>query len=101
MSRLLIASSMVGILFAAAGGPTAGRLQAAGQAVKPAAAAAAPRTAPDRALLDKYCLTCHNDRLKTAGFTLEHLDVADAHANSDVLEKIVRKLRSGQMPPQG
>jgi len=101
MSRLLIASGMVGILFAAADDLSIGRLQAAGQAAKPAAAVAAPTTAPDRALLDKYCLTCHNDRLKTAGFTIEKLDVADVHANSEALEKIVRKLRSGQMPPQG
>jgi hypothetical protein len=57
--------------------------------------------APDRALLDRYCLGCHNDRLKTGGLTLEHLDVRNVAANGEVLEKVVRKLRSGQMPPDG
>jgi cytochrome c5 len=95
---MLIASSIVGILFVAADERSIARLQAAGQA---ATAAAAPATAPDRALLDKYCVTCHNDRLKTAGFTVEKLDIGNVHANGQTLEKIVRKLRSAQMPPQG
>lgn len=77
-------------------------------AVMPVAGHAAPQTpatpapaAPDRALIDLYCVACHNDRLKTAGLTFERLDVADARANSPVLEKVVSKIRSGQMPPIG
>src|SRR5258708_2155871 len=54
-----------------------------------------------RALLDAYCVTCHNDRLKTAGFTFEALDTSNVAANADVFEKIVRRLRSGTMPPEG
>lgn len=57
--------------------------------------------APDRALLDQYCVSCHNDRLKTAGLSLEKVDVSDARGNAETLEKVVRKLRSGQMPPTG
>ena len=53
------------------------------------------------ALLDRYCVTCHNERLKTAGLALDSVDIADVVANAPVLEKVVRKLRSGQMPPEG
>src|SRR6266849_6194153 len=67
------------------------------QAPQPVAAAGAP----SRALLDQYCITCHNEKLKTAGLILDKVDVADAKGNAEVLEKIVRKLRSGMMPPEG
>src|SRR5262245_17574173 len=55
----------------------------------------------DRAMLDKYCVTCHNERLKTAGLALDKVDVGNVPANVEVLEKVVRKLRSGLMPPEG
>jgi hypothetical protein len=54
---------------------------------------------PIRATLNKYCVTCHNDRLKTAGFTLEHLNPADIPADAEAWEKVVGKLRTGAMPP--
>jgi hypothetical protein len=57
--------------------------------------------APSRALLDRYCVTCHNERLRTADLMLDQLDISQTGANAEVLEKIVRKLRSGQMPPDG
>ena len=56
---------------------------------------------PSRALLDRYCVTCHNERLQTAGLTLDQLDLTQVGANAPVLEKVVHKLRSGQMPPEG
>src|SRR5437762_11746849 len=52
-----------------------------------------------RALLDKYCVTCHNDRAKTAGLTLQTLDLSNMAASAATWEKVVRKLRSGSMPP--
>ena len=66
-------------------------------------ALAAPAAAqePCRALLDRYCVTCHNDRLRTADLTLDGIDIGAVEANAEVLEKVVRKLRSGQMPPEG
>jgi len=67
----------------------------------PAAAAATSTHVPDRAVVDRYCVTCHNDRLKTGGLSLDKVDLADAAANSEVLEKVVRKLRAGLMPPEG
>ena len=64
-------------------------------------AARVPPTAPQRALLDRYCVTCHNERLKTAGLMLDTLDISEVDVNAQVLEKIVRKLGTGQMPPPG
>jgi mono/diheme cytochrome c family protein len=52
-----------------------------------------------RALLDQYCVTCHNDRLRTAGITLEAASIADPAKSQELLEKVARKLRSRTMPP--
>src|SRR5688572_1828139 len=52
-----------------------------------------------RALLDKYCVTCHNDRLKTPNLSLQGLDLTKVADPADVWEKVVRKLRAGVMPP--
>jgi hypothetical protein len=54
-----------------------------------------------REVLDKYCVTCHNQRLKTAGLTLDNMDLAKVSAQAEVWEKVARKLRSGTMPPAG
>jgi hypothetical protein len=54
-----------------------------------------------RPLLDQYCITCHNDKLKTGGLSLAGLSVSDAAAKPEVFEKVARKLRSRQMPPEG
>ncbi len=54
-----------------------------------------------RALLDKYCVTCHNERAKTGGLVLEKLDLANIPANAEIWEKVIRKLRVGAMPPSG
>jgi hypothetical protein len=63
---------------------------------------AAPGSEPlDRRVLDQYCVTCHNERLRTAGLMLDSVDLAQTGANARVLERVVHKLRSGQMPPQG
>jgi hypothetical protein len=57
--------------------------------------------AAERALLDQYCVTCHNQRLKTAGLLLDGMDLAGIGENAETWEKVVRKLRSGMMPPLG
>jgi hypothetical protein len=64
-------------------------------------ATAASGAAEHQALVDKYCLTCHNDRARTGGFSLEGLTVANAGAHPDVWEKVIRKVDSGMMPPPG
>ncbi len=72
---------------------------AAPQPAVPAAAVSTP--AGQRKLLDQYCITCHNQKLKTAGFLLDQLDVAHVGDQPEAWEKVVRKLRAGMMPPQG
>ena len=52
-----------------------------------------------RALLDRYCVTCHNGALQTADLELDSVDVNDVSANPAVWERVVRKLRAGSMPP--
>ena len=54
-----------------------------------------------RAILDRYCVTCHNARLQTAGLLLDEADIEDVAGDPEVWEKVVRKLRSGTMPPPG
>ena len=51
--------------------------------------------------VSQYCVTCHNQRLKTAGLVLEGKDPAKIPADSGIWEKVVRKLRTGAMPPPG
>ena len=53
-----------------------------------------------RALLDRYCVTCHNDRLETGNLSLEGVDVAHPETDPALWEAVLRKLRAGAMPPQ-
>ncbi|MSO21373.1 MAG: DUF1592 domain-containing protein [Acidobacteria bacterium] len=53
------------------------------------------------AVLGKYCITCHNAKLKTGGLTLDSLDASKVAAAAPVWEKVVRKLRTAAMPPAG
>jgi len=57
--------------------------------------------ASQRAVLDQYCVTCHNDKLKTANLSLEKLDLTTAGDHAELWEKVIRKLRAGVMPPPG
>ena len=52
-----------------------------------------------RAVLDRYCVGCHNDRLQTAGISLDDLDVGHVATGAETWEKVVRKLRAREMPP--
>ena len=54
-----------------------------------------------RELLNRYCVTCHNDTAKTGGLTLSKMDVDHPAADAEVWEKVIRKLRAGLMPPSG
>ena len=65
---------------------------------RPAAEASSPDA---RALLDEYCVACHNARTRTAGLMLDRADVRQVAAGAETWEKVVRKLRSGAMPPPG
>ncbi|MCY3845673.1 MAG: DUF1592 domain-containing protein [Acidobacteria bacterium] len=52
-----------------------------------------------RAVLDRYCVTCHNARLRTAHLTLDNVDIHDLAADAPVWERVVQKLRTREMPP--
>ncbi len=74
-----------------------------GDALRPAYQNGAPASTSDtrQALLKSYCITCHNERLKTANLALDALDLNNVGADAPVWEKVVRKLRAGVMPPAG
>ena len=75
-------------------------VQARGAAAQVAVAAAAGERAP-RAVLEQYCFSCHNERSEVGGLALDVLDMAHVAERSDVWEQVVRKLRTGAMPPAG
>ncbi len=54
-----------------------------------------------RAVIDKYCVTCHNTKLKTAGLQLDTANVEHMGEHADLWEKVALKLRTGEMPPAG
>ena len=85
--RFALAVPLAGVIAAAAAAPAAGR-QAPSAEVG------------GQELVDRYCVTCHNDRLETGGFSFEPLDVAAVAAHPEAWEKVVRKLRAGAMPPR-
>ena len=67
--------------------------------VRPTAPAAA--VSPDHNdAIRTYCVGCHNDKVSRGELSLASFDVAKAGDRADVAEKIVRKLRTGLMPPQ-
>jgi hypothetical protein len=63
------------------------------------AVASARSAQAQRALLDRYCVSCHSDRVKTANLSLQGLDLTDVAEHAEVWEKVIRKLRAGVMPP--
>src|SRR6266446_5573456 len=54
-----------------------------------------------RALLDKYCVGCHNQRTKTANLMFDKMDLSQVAQDAVTWERAVRKLRGGMMPPPG
>ncbi len=117
MPKTRLASFVAAVLVL---GPVAGGARAAQAPSAPGAPAAAPGAPADaaarRALLDRYCVTCHNERvvngegrpasplvgqLRAVGLTLDTLDLADVGGHAAEWERVVRKLRGGVMPPAG
>jgi cytochrome c5 len=74
---------------------------AAAQEVTPPRVSARPSAPPNGELLSKYCVTCHNQRLRTAGLALDQADLTAIAHDPILWEKVVRKLRTGAMPPAG
>ena len=89
MTRLIVVSCALWIASLSIAVPQA----AAPQAAAPAAAASIATS--DRAAVDKYCVTCHNQRLKTGNLTLDSADLNNVAAHADVWEKVIRKVEAG------
>ena len=76
----------------------------AGQSSAPPRAIPSPSTAQSdsvKRVLDQYCVTCHNQRLRTAGLTLDTVNVASPSVQPEVWERVIAKLRARSMPPAG
>jgi len=103
-NRFFAASSAVVLagIVAAAAGP-APQSSPATASASPAAQTASRSAAavPERAVVDKYCVGCHNARSKAGGLTLQGLDATRIGDDAETWEKVVRKLRNGLMPPSG
>ena len=68
------------------------------------AARATPQPAasqPAKALFDQYCVGCHNDKTRTANFSLEKADTTTVGDHPEIWERVIRKMRAGMMPPPG
>ena len=73
---------------------------AAGRSAWPAQRSDSPIAAlSQRAILDKYCVTCHSEKLHTAGLSLEQVDVAHPSDNVAIWEEVLHKVRTREMPP--
>ena len=80
--------------------PVAALLVLLGPAVTSASEQPADGVA-ERVLLDRYCVSCHNDSLRVAGLALDTVDVTRVGDHAEIWERVVGKLRAGMMPPAG
>ena len=102
MSKALWGFTAVGVYVSALTGLGAAQSQP-GRTPK---ASLAPRAATiaqvsPQPVIDRYCITCHNDRLKTGGLSFEKRDAAHPATDAAVWEKAIRKVNAGMMPPAG
>jgi hypothetical protein len=63
--------------------------------------ALASETKAPNAVIEEYCVACHNDTSLAGGMSVEAFDAANPHRNAELAEKMIRKLRAGMMPPAG
>ncbi|MBI4474372.1 MAG: DUF1592 domain-containing protein [Acidobacteria bacterium] len=98
MNRIFITAVVIALgLLATGANPVFSRQSAAGNAGTVGNAA----PAAEQALLNRYCITCHNQRSKTAGLALDTMNFEQVGQHADVWERVVRKIRTGMMPPSG
>src|ERR1041385_4005067 len=111
LKKALVTGCLTVISVAFVAGQAPKPRQASSSAVqRPAAAAQRPTVSPtspapdlskQRALLDQYCVVCHNAKLKTANLLLDQLDLSHLSEHGEIGEHVIRKLRAGMMPPAG
>jgi mono/diheme cytochrome c family protein len=96
LARRVVVCAVGGWLLAGAGtAPEAADLQ-----VQTPAGSPAPVVEPE-ALFTRYCLACHNTRLQTGGLAIDLLDTSNVSADAAGWERVLRRLRTRSMPPQG
>jgi mono/diheme cytochrome c family protein len=96
--RTIVLRGAAAIILAAALVSSPGAQQAT---PSPQASAPAAADAPYRALVNGYCVSCHNAKTKAGNLELDSINKEDLGAHQEAWEKVVRKLRARQMPPQG
>src|SRR5678816_1746426 len=89
MKRHLLATIAVGFGLLSWGSGLTGQSPATGSSA----------VATQKAFIDQYCVTCHNQRTKTAGLALDTLDLTKLPQNAEIWEKAIMKLRGHLMPP--
>ncbi len=94
-SAVAVSASVCAAVFALLGAGASARQ------APPAPVAAASSSAASHALITKYCIGCHNERLRTGGLALDRLDSSNPGEHAQVWEAVVEKLRAGSMPPPG
>jgi len=101
LATLALGASGAGVSGQAPAAP--GPMPSHQQAQAPAAAAAAAATNIESAqtLVKSTCIGCHSDRTRSGGLSLQSFDVQTAGEHAETAEKMIRKLRAGQMPPPG
>ena len=100
-----VAALVFGALFLGAGGASAQPAGAAGQpagaAAEPAAGEAAVEPSTYRAVLDRYCVACHNRRTLAGNLALDTVDLEQVGRHAELWEKVLQKLQTQAMPPPG
>ena len=95
----LAVTGLTAVVVVAAGRPAPHAQVSAPQA--PPARPSAQAIGAPRQVLDKYCVTCHNEQRKTANLMLDRMDVEKVSDAAETWEKVIRKLRAREMPPRG
>ena len=78
-----------------------GKAQQPTAAPSPQTATARPGVEAHQAVLQKHCVSCHNEKLKSGGLALTTLDLASVSKDAEPWEHVIRKVRTGAMPPVG
>jgi hypothetical protein len=99
VNKTVVVASCLAIVWGVLG--ASGRATPGPQGPSPDSSGPRATAAAQRAVLDKYCVVCHNERLKTANLLLDELDLAHLGDHVADAEKAVRMLRAGMMPPVG
>ena len=95
MRNLLLATAFAAVAL------TAAPQQAVKQAPAGVSQSADPGANPNRALVNRYCVTCHNQKLRTAKLAFDLMDLDHPEKDALTWERAIRKLRGGMMPPPG